>query len=138
MLIFSRILPINNNMEVYNLTSLFEGYERLNLIPPFDIFDNSTNEFDINYMNWIFSNKEVFNEFNNIIYKLHLGIDICILIADNGVFDIVYESLQKLISERYGYVSNIVNFPEDWDYCTNIGPRNKGHVYNLDYDLFQK
>lgn len=135
MLVFSKVLPINQSMEVYNLTSLYEGYYRLKFIPPFEIFDNCTNDFDIAYMNWIFSYQPAYLDFMNIIYKVTQGIDICILVIDDDNFDIINESLQKLLSQRYGIISNIVNTIEDWDECTDIGPRNAGHVFNLDQDL---
>lgn len=135
MLIFSKILPVSNQMEVYNLTSLYEGYQRLRLIPPFEIFDNNSNEFDLEYMNWIFNNPEAKEDLLSLMFKIRSGIDVCILIIDNDKFNIIYESLQKLISQRYGYIINIVNTPEDWDYCTNIGPRNAYHIYYLDMDL---
>lgn len=135
MLTFSKILSFNQSMEVYNLTSLYEGFYRLQLIPPFEIFDNCTNDFDVMYMNWIFNYEPAYLDFMNIIYKISQGIDICILIADIDRFDIVIESLHKLLSQRYGIIGNIVNTIDDWDECTDIGPRNVGHLYNLDQDL---
>lgn len=134
MLTFSKVLPLTS-MEVYNLTSLYEGFYRLQFIPPFEIFDNCSNDFDIAYMNWIFNYEPAYMDFMSIISKIIQGINVCILVIDNDNFDIINESLQKLLSQRYGIVANIVNTIEDWDECTDIGPRNVGHTFNLDRDL---
>lgn len=122
-------------MEVYNLTSLYEGYMFIKLIPPFEIIDKESNEFDWNYLMWLMNDQQASEIFFNLIFKVTSGIDVCILISDDPRFDIIIESLQKLISQRYGVVSNIINCMEDWDEVTNIGIRNMSHIYNLEYDM---
>ena len=57
-------IPKNlDNLVVFNLTSLVEGVEKLNLLPPpnSDYLDQTNyKEFDQFYMNYIFSNDFVF------------------------------------------------------------------------------
>lgn len=122
-------------MEVYNLTSLYEGFPLVRLVPPFEIIDNGGNNFDINYLMWLMNDPVASKDFFNIIFKVSVGVDVCILIVDDERFDMIHESIQKLISQRYGIVSNVINDMEDWDEVTEIGPRTPAHVYNLDYDM---
>lgn len=132
MIAFSTI-PIGE--EIYNLTSLYEGYIRLALLPPFSVRNSDTYQFDMQYANWIFSYEPAYNDFMNIIYKYNQGIDITILIVDFDMYDYIIESLEKLLSSRYGIVCNRVYSLEDWCDCTDVGPRNKNHIINMDADL---
>lgn len=132
MITFSTI-PVGG--EIYNLTSLYEGYTRLYLLPPFVVRNSNTYEFDINYANWIFGCEQAYNDFMNIIYKYIQGVDITILILDFDMYDYIIESLEKLLSERYGIVSNRVYTIEDWYDCTDVGPRKKEHIINLNNDM---
>ena len=52
---------IPENCVVYNLTSLIEYYPRLNLLVPSGIGYYDGHEFDVAYMNYIFSNWSIFN-----------------------------------------------------------------------------
>lgn len=133
MISFSKVLP-PKPMEVYNLTSLYEGFYRLNLVPPFSIFDDCSNNLDLLYMNWIFSYQPAYNDFMSLLLKIQQGIDICILVIEDDSFDMINESLQKLLSERYGIIANIINCLEDWEYIQDVGPRQPEHILNMDFD----
>ena len=75
------------------------------------------------------------NDFMNIIYKYIQGVDIVILINTLGISNYITESLEKLISERYGIVCNKVYDQLDWYDRVDVGPRNKAHIMNLDMDM---
>ena len=130
-------IPNNlNNLVVFNLTSLVEGVEKLNLLPPPNSdYLNQTNykEFDQFYMNYIFSNDYVFMELMKIIYNLYLHNNVYILIYRNDTFDIVAESLMKLIQQRYGYHCQWLNEPSDFNYYDDSDFSFNG-IYNLDID----
>lgn len=103
------------NMEILNLSGLTEGYQKLNLIPQvdsrLDFMDD--NNFDLMYFNYIFSNESMFMELMKIITRLYYGKSVFLLVSRNGWFDKITESLLKVIQQRYGYPSMIVNDPED-------------------------
>lgn len=123
---------------MYNLSSLKEGFNRLQLlIPPNEIGRFTDREFDIAYANYIFNNDNVFCEFFQIIYNLYLGYDVFILASEEDWSENILESLLKLIQQRYGY--NAARIDSDYDY---IFARNNmsfdfapGYgLYNLDQD----
>lgn len=117
------------------MTSFYEGFPRLQLIPPFKIFDNCSYEYiDSIYMQWIFSNQIPYINFMDIVAKLHEDHKICILVMPDDSYDMIYESLQSILSARYGIVSNIVNSIEDWFDLTDVGPRAPEHILNMDMD----
>ena len=130
-------IPNNlNNLVVFNLTSLVEGVEKLNLLPPPNSdYLNQTNykEFDQFYMNYIFSNDFVFMELMKIIYNLYLHNHVYILVYQSDTFDIVTESLMKLIQQRYGYHCQWLNEPSDVNYYDDSDFSFNG-IYNLDID----
>lgn len=125
MLIFGDIYTLNdlycmgelNDYKVYNLSSLFEGCQRLNLIPSnlveIDVMNDET--FDSVYFNYIFSNDQIFINFMKIIDTLYLGYNVYILISKGESFDRVTEVIMKIIQERYGYKSYLLNEPDDYD-----------------------
>lgn len=122
---------------VYNISSLVEGYERINILPPLQIFQMCGNDeklFDIKYAEYIMSNPNVFNELMKIMYSLYYGKDVYLLVTrDGGYFDILTESLLKFIQQRYGYDSYILNDPEDILYADK-GEFNIYGLFNFDQD----
>ena len=135
MIVFSRFLPPPElNMEVYNLTSLYEGYYRLKLIPPFSIFDTGGNDMDIAYVNWLFSTDFAFYDLMNVLDRVHMGKHVCILTMEDYKYDMIVESLEKFISNRYGIIPNYVNDYDDFNYLEDIGPRTPQDIYNFDND----
>lgn len=102
---------------VLNLSSLAEGFERVHLVPSVQAQYNNDKEFDIAYANYIFSNDWVFMEFMKIIYPLYEGIDVFLLVSrGENTYDIITESLCKLIQQRYGYNYQLLNDADDINY----------------------
>ena len=123
---------------VYNFSGLKEGYYNLSkLIPPNSLGRSTERDFDIAYMNYILASDEVFCEFFQIIYNLYIGNDVFIIKNDEDWSENIFESLIKLIQQRYGYNAIRVENDEDYIYSknncfTDFAP---GYgLYNLDCD----
>ena len=113
-----RCLPeITDKFVIFNLSSLAEGYERVHLVPSITASYNDDKQFDIDYANYIFSNDFPFMEFMKIVYQLYHGLDVFLLVSRNeNTYDIITESLCKLIQQRYGYNYQLINNKDDIDY----------------------
>ena len=122
---------------VYNISSLVEGYQRINIMPPLEIFQMCGNDeklFDIKYAEYILSVPQVFNELMKIMYSLYYGNDVYLLVTrDGGYYDILTESILKFIQQRYGYDAYILNDLEDIQYVEK-GEFNIYGLYNFDID----
>lgn len=118
MLIFSPFICGDpNNSIVLNLSSYKEGFYRLKSLNPLNYYPigiSSNYEFDLWYANFIINNRDAYKDFIDIMRNLYNGIDVCILVDMNLEFsNLLVESLSKFISERYGYISNIIKDVED-------------------------
>lgn len=118
MLIFSPFIYGNPENTIYlNLSSYIEGLPRLNGLNPLNYYNigiSATYEFDMWYANFLINNSDTYKELIDIMRELYNGKSICILINYELEFsNLLVESLSKFISERYGYVSNIIKDPED-------------------------
>jgi len=129
---YTCLKPVMKNFFIFNLASSLEGFERVDIIPRFQM-EYSNRDFDVLYAKYIMETDSVFYEFMKIIISLYNGFDVFILTNRSGFYEDIIESLQKLIQQRYGIISNIINEPDDWNYvqesCFNING-----LYNLDID----
>lgn len=115
---YKNLLIYKNDMIVFNLSSLIEGYERVNLLPPYNMQINMVDDkqFDIAYANFILNDENAFYDFMKIIMSLYNGLNVYILVGGNeGMYDFLTESLQKFIQSRYGIISYVINDISDWD-----------------------
>jgi len=105
----------NQENVIYNLSSYIEGFERVNILPPFGL-DRYSREFDLAYEEYIRTNDSVFMEFMKIIMSLYNGYNVIILVDMNSpIFTSVTESLIILFEQKYDLIPNIVQELEDWD-----------------------
>ena len=118
---------------VYNFSSITEKYPILDILPRkrFDIDDSQ--QFDISFANYIMSHDYRFCQFFEIILGLYCSFNVFVLVSKNEFFDILNESLMKLIQQRYGYIVNEINTVEDLD-CLVEGSFSIQGLYNLDLD----
>lgn len=118
---------------VFNFSSLSEGFITLDLLPRqrFDIDDSQ--EFDIAFANYIMNDNYRFDQFFQIIFPLYCGENVFVLTSSNEFFDILNESLFKLIQQRYNFISNPINSKEDIEYLRE-GSFSITGLYNLDID----
>ena len=131
----SKNIPVyNDNTSVYNLTSLIEYYPRLNLLVPSGIGYYDGYEFDVAYMNYIFSNNPVFAQFFQIVMDLYMGKNVYIITDDENWSENLVESLMKIIQQRYGYNSCRIDTYDDYTSMTD-GKFDPGWgLANLDCD----
>ena len=121
--------------KVYNYSSMMEGLQKLNLLPP--IVDQSVPEFnfDLYYANWLLSCPEAFRDLMVIMYDVYSGFDVFLASASMEVMGFINESFIKFIQQRYGINCYWVNTAEDIEYCRTI---NSGFsiegLANLDMD----
>lgn len=106
------ILSIKNKyIHVLNLSSA-----NLN-IKPSSLFyvprsNNESNNYDIEYANFIFQNTQQRIEFLYAVYQLQIGNPVLIMIGNYpGMYEMA-ESLLKLIQSRYGYNGYIITLDD--------------------------
>ena len=126
----------NENIKIYNLTSLSERYAncRLPIMPPHDLGSSSEYEFDIKYMNWILNIDNNFIVFMTIILDLYNGIDVFLVISEDQWSEVITESLLKLIQQRYGIIAIQINSMEDLIYANDDSDFTDYGIINLDAD----
>lgn len=128
-------LIYNDTFVVFNLSSLIEGFEMISIIPPFIRQFNDEKEFDIMYANYLLSDNNAFYEMMKIVMSIYMGKDVYILITkDNGIFEILTESFQKFLQQRYGIISNNINCIEDLEFILDEQQFSLSGLYNLDID----
>lgn len=115
--------PDEYNFYEFNLSSPINyGYSLAPLIPdpeyiPYEVVSGSidTPDFDVMYGNFIMNNRDQFLLFMSVVLPLYNDPQVCVIIyiEDSPIRNVVMESLMKLIQQRYGYSSYIINDPED-------------------------
>lgn len=146
MLVFGdyRCLPILSEFKVYNLSSLVEGHQSLELMPSLEYLSYIDDEtFDQQYANCIINNDQLFMEFMKVILDLYYGTNVFILVTmgddilGNNVFDRITDSLIKFINLRYGYTAYWINDPDDLNDDIRLSDQTGFQIYglnNLDID----
>ena len=122
-----------DDLVVYNLFSLKEGLDNLNLIPSIRM-DYNSKEFDRLYAQNIISNDDTFIELMRIVYPLYEGKNVYLVTVLNDSFDGLTESILKLIQDRYGYNYSIINSYEDLQYLDDSSDFSLSGLFNLDHD----
>lgn len=115
-------ITAKDNSVVLNLSSLIEGFQKVRLAPSVQPQLNDEKNFDIAYAEYIFSSDEPFVELIKIMYPLYEGRDVYLLVSrGEDTYDIVTESLCKLIQQRYGYNYQILNSIDDLNIYDDSG-----------------
>lgn len=125
---------IVKNAITYNLTSVLQYGNKLDLfIAPQELFSYDSKDFDVKYYNFVMENK--FMELMKIIMPLYYGKNVIILISDDQYNNIVSESLQKIIQQRYGILAYLIYEIEDLDMISiDKSEFSIQGLYNLDID----
>lgn len=115
--------PDSYNFYEFNLSSPINyGYSLATLIPdpqfiPHEVIHGAmdTPDFDIKYGQFIMLNRDQFLTFMNLVLPLYNDPCACVIvyISSSPVRDLIMECLIKLIQQRYGYSSYIINNQED-------------------------
>lgn len=122
----------DSNNVFLNLSSLLEGFDRVNILPPFNI-NRQDKDFDMYYHDYIFSNDNVFYEFMKIVMTIYYNKNIIILVTKDDFYSLVSESLMKILQQRYGLISNNINNIDDLNYVVECEFTLNG-IYNMDID----
>lgn len=128
----------------YNLSSYYVDIPLLSNISPSSEYvpesvlngDFNSPDFDIAYHNHIMTNDAAFVQFMNIVIPVFQSADVMvqILIKQSEYRDAITESIMKLIQQRYGYNSYIVNDIEDFIYVEESTFNIPG-LFTMDQDL---
>ena len=132
---------------VFNLSSAYQcGYDISNVIPPLyngmpiEELSNPMNDrsFDTWYINYIFSpNSVAFVDFFSMIMHIYNGNKVFVLVHEyNDIFNIIKESLIKIIQQRYGINSYTVEDIEDTFFLKETEDQDFSiqGIYNFDAD----
>ena len=131
-------------IQVLNFTSLYSGYPSLSALTtnmynmnqsglPSNIYVDTV-QFDIQYANAIFRDDKMFEAFMSIMIPVHEGINSILLVHRDTYRDSLMESLIKLIQQRYGYNSWIVEDIDDID-CIHESTFTPYGIMALDADI---
>lgn len=107
------------NLIIYNLSTYDCSAPSLNALIPdsmlMQIVSDEEKTFDINYANYIIGNDAPFMDLMKIIIPLYNDqYSLVFIMVNNSDFrNTITESLIKLIQQRYGYNSIMINTPED-------------------------
>lgn len=123
------------DLTVFNLSSLVEGYERINILPLNNVDYATERDFDIAYSEYILNNDMMFSEFfGKIIFNIYNGLNVCILTSEDTEFEYITESITKLIQQRYGYDTQYIYEEEDVKTISNKSDFSISGLVNLDID----
>lgn len=118
---------------VLNFSSTCEEFPVVDILPRQRFNLDDSQQFDIAFANYILSNDYRFRQFFNIIWGLYSGENVFILVSHSEFYDMLNESLIKLIQQRYGYITNDIRDQDDVDYLVEGSFSIQG-LYNLDQD----
>ena len=156
MIIFTphRIIPAEmleqkgiRQVVVYNLSSYYSDVPTLNMLVPSPGYlpEESLEgdmvycpSFDISYHGFIMENPDAFCQFMNIIIPAYMSPEtmVQILINHSDYRDAILESLVKLIQQRYGYNTYVVNELEDFIYAEESDMSIPG-LYAIEQDVMR-
>lgn len=126
-------IEIMNQTQILNLSSFKIGYNRINIAPTYNCIAMDSKTFDITYANYLLQNEMVFMELMKIVEPIYQGFDIIILITIGTDWDIITESLQKFLQQRYNIISSICYNESDYEYGQDLVIDQKS-LYNFDID----
>jgi len=129
-------LPRDDRFVTFNLSSLIEGFEMINIVPPFIKQFNDEKQFDITYANYLISDDNAFYEMMKVIMSIYMAKNVYILVTkdETSIFEILTESFQKFIQQRYGVISSNINCIEDLEYIDDNQQFSIQGLFNLDID----
>ncbi len=105
-----------DNIMLFNLSSMYQGVEQLNLLPPLTIISFDQDNFDQLYYSSLINQDDLFLRLFKISYYLFNGYDVIIMISHTDVMDMITESFAKIFQHRYGYNYQVLNELSDLDY----------------------
>ena len=121
MLLLGRInnLATTERTKILNFNSLNEKYPRLHLMPPMNLGSKNEYDFDMKYAAYILNDPNAFFDLMQIMYPLYEGEDVFLLVDDGPVMEMIVESFQKFIQQRYGYNAVRIYTQDDYIQAQN-------------------
>lgn len=127
-----------SRLVVFNLTGYKEGFVQLRILPTDNsiyYLEGDDRVSDIALLNYIYSNDIIFFDFfSKIMYPFYSGLDVYIIVSNNGISDEITDSIYKIIQQRYGYNPIILNNYLDIEYVNQDSSMNITGIYNFDID----
>lgn len=127
------------NLEnIINLSSPIMGYNKVDIMPPFELKFTFDNQFDIAYYNFILQNDGPFFEFiSKIINQEYMNMNVYIIVSEGQGYDYINEALIKMIQVRYGVIVRYITERIDYNELVDDTERsfNILGISNLDTDL---
>ena len=107
---------IDKDCVFFNLSSLSEQFQRLNLMPPNNLGALDSYDFDQKYASYVLENDNVFCELMKIMLPLYQNTSDVFLVTDQrDMWEMeIVDSLLKLIQQRYGINAVLINTKEDY------------------------
>ncbi len=115
MLLLGRIINLatTERTKILNFNSLNEKYPRLHLMPPMTLGSKNEYDFDMKYAAFILNDQNAFFDPMQIVYPLYEGDDVFLLVDEGPIMEMIVESFQKFIQQRYGYNSAYITCLDD-------------------------
>ena len=142
--ILMSVRPDSYNFYEFNLSNPINyGVSLSALIPnpefiPQEVITGSldTPEFDIMYGNFILGDREQFFTFMNVVLPLYNDPCACVIIyiQESPIRDTILECLIKLIQQRYGYYSFIINELYDIGFIDDSASFSPRGILNIQND----
>jgi len=126
-------IEISRPTSILNLSSFKMGFNRINIAPPYNCVGLDEKMFDMTYAQFLLQDEQVFMELMKIIEPIYQGVDIIILISLGIDWDMITESLQKFLQQRYNIISSICYDVEDYEYGQDL-IMTQNSLYNFDND----
>lgn len=123
---------------IVNLSSPIMGFNRVEIMPPFELKFTFDNQFDMGYYDFIMQNDGPFFEFfSKIINQEYMNNNVYIIVSEGEGYDYINEALVKMIQVRYGVIVRYINEREDYYELVDDTERsfNILGIPNLDADL---
>ena len=132
----------NANMIVVNFNSLKQGFYELNLLPPNALGAVDEYDFDLKYLNYIFSDDLRFCQIYSIPSSIFNAKDVFIVVDyvlhSDWEYNLV-ESFLKMIQVRYGFSPCSVNTVEDYYTAEDTDFTDYGILnFDVDSDRYMK
>lgn len=123
-----------SNLVVFNFSSLVEGYDHCNLLPPNKLGAIDEYDFDMKYAHFLVNNDNNFINLMNIICQMYYNRSVYLIISEDEWSMIIVESLLKFIQQRYGLNATYIKSFEDIYYSEDIQFNAYYGINNFDMD----
>lgn len=122
------------NLVIFNFSSLAEGFDHCNLLPPNRLGAIDEYDFDMKYVQFLMENDNNFINFMNIICQFYYNRSVYLIISEDEWSMIIIESLLKFIQQRYGINGTYIRSLEDVEFSKEVSFNPYYGINNFDMD----